>query len=62
MEHCLIGTGNLLGFERSIDPKGMDRDLIFIFEPDIPAGSEENVQRSEPDGHTTSNAQPPIAT
>jgi mannose-6-phosphate isomerase-like protein (cupin superfamily) len=34
MEHCLIGTENLLVFERSIDPKGMDRDLIFIYEPD----------------------------
>jgi hypothetical protein len=33
MEHCLIGTENLLLFERSIDPKGMDQDLIFIFEP-----------------------------
>jgi mannose-6-phosphate isomerase-like protein (cupin superfamily) len=34
MEHCLIGTENLLVFERSIDPKGMDQDLIFIYEPD----------------------------
>jgi mannose-6-phosphate isomerase-like protein (cupin superfamily) len=34
MEHCLIGTENLLVFERSIDPKGMDQDLVFIFEPD----------------------------
>lgn len=33
-EHCLIGTENLLVFERSVDPKGMDRDLIFIYEPD----------------------------
>jgi hypothetical protein len=33
MEHCLIGTEDLLVFERSTDPKGMDRDLIFIFEP-----------------------------
>ena len=33
MEHCLIGTENLLVFERSIDPKGMDQDLIFIYEP-----------------------------
>jgi mannose-6-phosphate isomerase-like protein (cupin superfamily) len=32
-EHCLIGTENLVVFERSIDPKGMDQDLIFIFEP-----------------------------
>ena len=34
MEHCLIGTENLLVFERSTDPKGMDQDLIFIYEPD----------------------------
>ena len=34
MEHCLIGTEDLLVFERSIDPKGMDQDLIFIYEPD----------------------------
>jgi mannose-6-phosphate isomerase-like protein (cupin superfamily) len=34
MEHCLIGTENLLVFERSSDPKGMDQDLIFIYEPD----------------------------
>ena len=33
MEHCLIGTQDLLVFERSIDPKGMDQDLIFIYEP-----------------------------
>lgn len=33
-EHCLIGADNLLVFERSTDPKGMDRDLIFIYEPD----------------------------
>lgn len=33
MEHCLIGTENLLVFECSIDPKGMDQDLIFIYEP-----------------------------
>jgi len=33
MEHCLIGTEDLLVFERSIDPKGMDQDLIFIYEP-----------------------------
>jgi hypothetical protein len=32
MEHCLIGTENLLVFERSIDPKGMDQDLVFIYE------------------------------
>jgi mannose-6-phosphate isomerase-like protein (cupin superfamily) len=33
VEHCIIGTEDLLVFERSIDPKGMDQDLIFIFEP-----------------------------
>ena len=33
MEHCLIGTENLLVFERSTDPKGMDQDLVFIYEP-----------------------------
>ena len=33
MEHCLIGTENVLVFERSIDPKGMDEDLVFIYEP-----------------------------
>jgi mannose-6-phosphate isomerase-like protein (cupin superfamily) len=33
MQHCLIGTEDLLVFERSIDPKGMDQDLIFIYEP-----------------------------
>lgn len=32
--HCLIGTENLLVFERSTDPMGMDQDLIFLFEPD----------------------------
>jgi hypothetical protein len=37
MEHCLIGTEDLLVFERGVDPKGMDQDLIFIFEPDGPA-------------------------
>jgi hypothetical protein len=34
VEHCLIGTEDLLVFERSLDPKGMDQDLIFIYEPD----------------------------
>lgn len=34
MEHCLVGTENLLVFERSTDPKGMDQDLVFIYEPD----------------------------
>jgi mannose-6-phosphate isomerase-like protein (cupin superfamily) len=33
MEHCLIGTEDLLVFERSTDPKGMDQDLMFIYEP-----------------------------
>jgi hypothetical protein len=33
IEHCLIGTEDLLVFERSNDPKGMDQDLIFIYEP-----------------------------
>jgi hypothetical protein len=35
-EHCLIGADNLLVFERSIDPKGMDQDLIFIYTPESP--------------------------
>ena len=34
MEHCIIGTEDLLVFERSVDPKGMDMDLVFIYEPD----------------------------
>lgn len=34
MEHCIIGSENLLVFERSVDPKGMDQDLVFIYEPD----------------------------
>jgi hypothetical protein len=34
MEHCIIGAEDLLVFERSVDPKGMDQDLIFIYEPD----------------------------
>jgi hypothetical protein len=34
MEHCIIGTENLLVFERSTDPKGMDQDLVFIYEPE----------------------------
>ena len=36
MEHCIIGTENLLVFERSVDPKGMDQDLVFIYEPSAP--------------------------
>lgn len=34
MEHCIIGTEDLLVFERSTEPKGMDQDLIFIYTPD----------------------------
>ena len=34
IEHCIIGTGHLLVFERSTDPKGMDQDLISLYEPD----------------------------
>jgi mannose-6-phosphate isomerase-like protein (cupin superfamily) len=34
MEHCLIGTEDLLVFERSTDPKGMDQDLIFLYTPE----------------------------
>lgn len=37
MEHCIIGTEDLVVFERSVDPKGMDQDLIFIYEPDAVA-------------------------
>ena len=33
MEHCIIGAEDSLVFERSVDPKGMDQDLIFIYEP-----------------------------
>ncbi|MEA2593122.1 MAG: rRNA synthase, partial [Actinomycetota bacterium] len=33
-EHCVIGSEDLLVFERSIDPRGMDQDLVFIYEPD----------------------------
>ncbi len=33
VEHCLIGTEDLLVHERSTDPKGMDQDLIFLFTP-----------------------------
>lgn len=35
MEHCMIGTENVLVFERSTDPKGMDQDLVFIYEPRV---------------------------
>ena len=34
MEHCIIGTEDLLVFECSTDPKGMDQDLVFIYEPE----------------------------
>jgi hypothetical protein len=34
IEHCIIGVEDLLVFERSVDPKGMDQDLIFIYQPD----------------------------
>jgi hypothetical protein len=37
IEHCIIGAEDLLVFERSVDPKGMDQDLIFIYEPDAAA-------------------------
>lgn len=33
-EHCLIATESLLVLEHSLDPKGMDQDLIFIYEPE----------------------------
>jgi hypothetical protein len=47
VEHCLIGTEDLLVFERSVDPKGMDQDLIFIYEPDGgPEPREDDGQRS----------------
>ena len=32
--HCLIGLQNLLVFESSSDPLGMDQDLCFIYLPD----------------------------
>lgn len=38
-EHCIIGTANLLVFEQAIDPRGMDQDLIFIYEPNTPSHS-----------------------
>jgi hypothetical protein len=47
VEHCLVGTEKLLVFERSTDPKGMDQDLIFIYEPDGgPEPTEEDGERS----------------
>jgi hypothetical protein len=33
VEHCIVATEDLLVFERSTDPKGMDQDLIFLYEP-----------------------------
>jgi mannose-6-phosphate isomerase-like protein (cupin superfamily) len=33
IEHCIIGTEDLLILECSTDPKGMDQDLIFIYIP-----------------------------
>lgn len=30
-EHCIIALENLVVYERSTDPKGMDKDLIFIY-------------------------------
>jgi hypothetical protein len=35
-EHTIIALSNLLVRERSTDPLGMDKDLIFIFMPDSP--------------------------
>lgn len=32
-EHCIIAPQNLLLFESSLDHKGMDQDLIFIYNP-----------------------------
>lgn len=32
-EHCIIAPKDLLIFENSLDHKGMDQDLIFIFNP-----------------------------
>lgn len=32
-EHTIIALSNLLVRERSTDPRGMDKDLIFIFMP-----------------------------
>jgi hypothetical protein len=33
-EHTIIALTDLLVFEKSVDPKGMDQDLIFIFMPE----------------------------
>jgi hypothetical protein len=32
-EHTIIALSNLLVYESSRDPRGMDQDLIFIYEP-----------------------------
>lgn len=32
--HCLIAIQDALVFERSLDPRGMDQDLQFVFLPD----------------------------
>jgi hypothetical protein len=40
-KRCIIGTQNPLLFERSIDPKGMDQDLVFIYDPDTDPLNEE---------------------
>jgi hypothetical protein len=42
IQHCLIGTEDLLVFERSTDPKGMDQDLIFLYEPSAVSRSAAN--------------------
>ena len=33
-EHCIIAGSDLVVFERSLDHKGMDQDLIFLFTPE----------------------------
>ena len=55
VEHCLIGTENLLVFEKSTDPKGMDQDLVFIYEPDTG-----NVSRDRFLGFGGSEKLPPL--
>lgn len=32
-EHCIIAISDLLVFEKSMDYKGMDKDLVFIYMP-----------------------------
>lgn len=34
-EHCVIAPQNMLIYEKSLDHKGMDQDLIFIFKPTL---------------------------